>query len=165
MEKRNHQTAITMSINQIDEIKNCISRYLSVREHSKLELFEKLFKKEFSQKEIEVCILDYEVKGLQSDERFAELYVKSKYDGQRGPLLIKASLKRNGISKDIIDSVLLSYSNKDWEKSAVIALKKKVLPKKISTDKGKIQKQQKFLESRGFGYNIIRSAIDKFWKS
>ena len=38
-----------MSFNQIDEIKNCISRYLSIREHSKSELFEKLYRKKFDQ--------------------------------------------------------------------------------------------------------------------
>ena len=51
-----------MSVNQTDEIKNSIFRYLNIREHSKLELFEKLLKKKFKKEEIKYCILEFEKK-------------------------------------------------------------------------------------------------------
>ena len=43
-----------MSNKQIDEIKNSISRYLSMREHSKQELTDKLVKKNFNYENIKI---------------------------------------------------------------------------------------------------------------
>ena len=164
MGKGNQKIQIIMSINQIDEIKNCISRYLGIREHSKTELFDKLFKKNFNQIEIEECILDFETKGLQSDERYAQRYVESKYKAQKGPRLIESNLIKNGVNKKIINDALLSYTKQDWENSAIIALEKKTFSKKTFTDKIKVEKQKIFLMSRGFGYHIIEKAINRFWK-
>ena len=154
-----------MSVNQTDEIKNSIFRYLNIREHSKLELFEKLLKKKFKKEEIKYCILEFEEKGLQSDERYAEIYVRSKYKNQKGPRLIESNLRRNGIDKNIIRKTMLSYSNQDWEIAAVMALQKKTLSKQISTNEKKIEKQKAFLEMRGFGFSIIENAIKEFWNS
>jgi len=164
MGKGNQKILIIMSINQIDEIKNCISRYLGNREHSKRELFDKLFKKNFNQIEIEECILDFEAKGLQSDKRYAQIYVESKYEIQKGPRLIESNLIKNGVNKNIINDVLLSYTKQDWENSAIIALEKKTFSKKAFTDKIKVEKQKIFLTSRGFDYRIIEKAINRFWK-
>ena len=154
-----------MSFNQIDEIKNCISRYLSIREHSKSELFEKLYRKKFDQLQIKECISDFEVKGLQSDHRYAEIYVKLKIKAQKGPQLIKSNLIKNGINKSIISSVLLEYTREDWENAAITALKKKTFPDKFDNTDIKIKKQRSFLELRGFDYRIIEKAIEEFWKS
>ena len=70
----------------------------------------------------------------------------------------------NGINKNIINDVLLSYTKQDWENSAIIALEKKTFPKKAFTDKIKIEKQKTFLTSRGFDYHIIEKVINRFWK-
>ncbi|MEC9206292.1 MAG: RecX family transcriptional regulator [Pseudomonadota bacterium] len=159
------KTSKQMSVNQTDEIKNSIFRYLNIREHSKLELYEKLLKKNFKRKEIKECILEFEEKGLQSDKRYAELYAKSRFENQKGPYFIESNLRKNGVDKNIIRETLLAYSEHDWKNAAVIALEKKSLPKKLSTDKAKTEKQEMFLRTRGFGMNIIKNAINQFWQS
>ena len=154
-----------MSFSQIDEIKNCISRYLSIREHSKSELFEKLYRKKFDQSQIKECISDFEDKGLQSDQRYAEIYVKSKFKAQKGPQLITSNLMKNGINKNIIDAVLLDYTKEDWKNAAITALEKKTFSDKINNNEVRVKKQKLFLQLRGFDYSIIEKAIQEFWKS
>ena len=78
--------------NQIDDIKNSISRYLSMREHSRLEIFEKLIRKDFDQTLIDQCLLEFSTNNLLSDQRYTETFIRSKYNNGKGPSFIKASL-------------------------------------------------------------------------
>ena len=63
--------------------------FLSRREHSKKELFNKLFKRvndlELLNQEIDRLANE----GLQSDERFSEAYIRSKTQAGYGPIKIK----------------------------------------------------------------------------
>ena len=66
--------------------------FLSRREHSKKELFNKLFKRvndlEFLNQEIDRLANE----GLQSDERFSEAYIRSKTQAGYGPIKIKMAV-------------------------------------------------------------------------
>ena len=90
-----------MSNKQIDEIKNSISRYLSMREHSKQELTDKLVKKNFNYENFKICINDFCEKDLQSDNRYAESFVRSKYNANKGPNFIIPSLKNKGVDMNL----------------------------------------------------------------
>ena len=72
-----------MSKNDLEGIKNSISRYLSMREHSKSELTEKLLKKNYESDLIIRCINEFSEKGLQSDYRYTESYVRSKFNDKK----------------------------------------------------------------------------------
>ena len=61
--------------NQTDDIKDSISRYLSMREHSRKELIDKLSKKDFDMDSILKCVDEFSMKDLQSDDRYTESYV------------------------------------------------------------------------------------------
>ncbi len=111
--------------NQTADIKNSISRYLSMREHSRKELIDKLSKKYFEMDLILQCIDEFSTKNLQSDDRYTESFVRSKYNNHKGPNFISASLKSKGVSESIIDNVLSSYNEEDWQLIAIAALEKK----------------------------------------
>ena len=76
--------------------------FLSRREHSKKELFNKLFKRvndlELLNQEIDRLANE----GLQSDERFSEAYIRSKTQAGYGPIKIKMELTQKGISMNLI---------------------------------------------------------------
>tara|TARA_B100000029_G_scaffold503698_2_gene581164 strand:- start:629 stop:1090 length:462 start_codon:yes stop_codon:yes gene_type:complete len=152
-----------MSSSQIDEIKNSISRYLSIREHSRSELFDKLFQKKFESDDIETCLDSFAELGLQSDERFVETYVQSKYHNQKGPNLIRSELIKKKINIKIINKYLTLYDDNEWLESAIKALDKKSYPNTLTDDKI-IEKQKFFLSNRGFIKKTIDDAINKFWK-
>ena len=77
--------------------------FLSRREHSKKELFNKLFKRvndlELLNQEIDRLANE----GLQSDERFSEAYIRSKTQAGYGPIKIKMELAKKGISNNFLD--------------------------------------------------------------
>ena len=77
--------------------------FLSRREHSKKELFNKLFKRvndlELLNQEIDRLANE----GLQSDERFSEAYIRSKTQAGYGPIKIKMELTQKGISNNFLD--------------------------------------------------------------
>ena len=153
----------SMSKNDIDVIKNSISRYLSMREHSKLELEEKLLKKYFVKNLVLRCINEFSEKDLQSDYRYAESFIRTKFNDHKGEHFIRSSLKNKGISIDVIDKILLEYNYDDWLAKAISALEKKVFKNNLSeTDKKK--KQNIFLNNRGFTFKIIDNAINEYWK-
>ncbi|MBT3549321.1 MAG: regulatory protein RecX [Gammaproteobacteria bacterium] len=148
---------------QTADIKNSISRYLSMREHSRQELIEKLSKKDFDMHSILECIDEFSVKDLQSDYRYSESYTRSKYNNHKGPNFISASLKSKGISSSTINDVLSSYKEEDWKATAIAALEKKTIYKNIEPNKCKT-KQKMFLSGRGFTFRTIEYALNEFWK-
>ena len=152
-----------MSKSQIDDIKNSILRYLSMREHSRLELINKLSKKNFEMGMIVQCLDQFLQKKLQSDERYTESFVRSKYNDHKGPSFISASLKSKGVKVEIIDRYLSKFEDEDWNKTAIEALHKKSVSKNISKDKSK-EKQKNFLMQRGFRFKTIENAINEYWK-
>ena len=82
-----------MSKNDLGDIKNSISRYLSMREHSRLELEEKLTKKHYERDLIIECINEFTDKDLQSDFRYAESFARAKFNDHKGENFIRYSLK------------------------------------------------------------------------
>tara|TARA_B100001175_G_C19105784_1_gene447349 strand:- start:105 stop:515 length:411 start_codon:yes stop_codon:yes gene_type:complete len=135
-----------------------------MREHSKQELVDKLIRKKFESGEIKRCVDEFCEKDLQSDKRFAESYVRSRYNANKGPIYIISSLKSKGIDDNLINKSLSVYNEEDWQKSAMSALDKKKLPNKIKEVNGRKDKQKMFLRQRGFQYKTIENAIEEFWR-
>ena len=135
-----------------------------MREHSKQELTDKLVKKNFNYENIKICVNDFCEKDLQSDDRYAESFVRSKYNANKGPNFIISSLKNKGVDMNLINQSISVYNHNDWEKSALLALEKKVISSKNNDNEDIKRKQKLFLEQRGFGYKIIETAIKEYWK-
>ena len=152
-----------MSKNDLENIKNSISRYLSMREHSKSELAEKLLKKNYQSELIIRCIDEFTEEGLQSDYRYAESYIRSKFNDHKGENFIKLSLKNKGISTDLINEIMQGYDDQAWLKQAISALEKKAYKDDLNESDQK-KKQNAFLNSRGFSFKIIEKAINCYWK-
>jgi regulatory protein len=84
----------------------------------------------------------------QSDERFASeraLVLSRKY----GPAKIRQDLKARGIADEVIDRVC---SGDELERARQIVHKK--FPRQTS-DRKELAKRMRFLQSRGFSYEVI----------
>ena len=147
-----------MSSYNTEDIKKAINRYLKIREHSRKELQHKLLIKNFNEEDINSCIDFFKDQNLQSDERYAENYIRVKYESKKGPLLIKNHLSHTGVDKSIIETLLSNYTEKQWIDSAVSALQKKYTSVNDVADK-----MRNFLASRGFYKNTIDNAIKIFY--
>ena len=147
-----------MSSYNTEDIKKAINRYLKIREHSRKELQHKLLIKNFNEEDINSCIDFFKDQNLQSDERYAENFIRVKYEAKKGPLLIKNHLSHTSVDKVIVETLLSNYTEKQWIDSAVSALQKK-----YSNGNDNADKMRNFLISRGFYKNTIDNAIKIFY--
>ena len=148
-----------MPKNLNSDITKLITKYLSIREHSKLELQNKLSQKGHDLDNIRDCIDEFSSKDIQSDIRFTEEFIRSKLKKNKGPRLISSELVSRGITDSIINKKISEISYQEWCKAAFLALKKKLNGSSVSIeDKDKIYS---FLISRGFEHKMIKYAIDE----
>jgi regulatory protein len=121
------------------------------REHSKLELLQKLNLKGFDDSVINCSIALLAEQKYQSDKRFSEAFILLRYNQGKGPVKISVELKSRGISR--FDLTLFNW----------FELAKEVKYKKFgdvkSLDYKEEAKQKRFLQSRGFGFDEINQAF------
>lgn len=132
---------------------DCAIRLLSRREHSAMELYEKLKQKGFDQSDVQEAINRCQQLDLQKDDRFAEVYCRTRIRQGYGPLKISQELTGRGIDKHLTQQVLrqeepnwVAYALDVWQK------KRKGLSELSFSE---VQKQQRFLLYRGFSMDII----------
>ena len=148
-----------MPKNLNSDITKLITKYLSIREHSKLELHNKLTQKGHDSIDIRDCIDEFSSKDIQSDTRFTEEFIRSKLKKNKGPRLVSSELTIRGISGSLINKKISEISYQEWCNAALKALVKKLHGASVSIDnKDKIYS---FLISRGFDHKMIKYALDE----
>ncbi len=122
------------------------------REHSKLELEQKLTSKNFNIDDIDYSIQLLIKNNYQSDKRFAQEFIQMRFNQGKGPLKITAELKQRGVD------------GFDLSEFDFFALAKKVKNNKfginIPTEYKQQAKQKRFLQSRGFSFDQINNAFE-----
>lgn len=129
---------------------------LARREHSRLELYQKLKQRQFEPNVINAELDKLFEEGLQSDERFAEAFLRSRIDKGKGPNIILSELLQRGVDELLASTVLDSISAEQWCEMAYETMNKK-LGNESELDYDKQLKLMKFLNYRGF----TRSQIEK----
>lgn len=131
--------------------------YLSRREHSRLELITKLRKKEYTEEEIQAALVRVDKHDLQSDERFAEQFVRARVLKYSGPIRIKHELKQRGVDESLIISHV-DDQQIDWLQIAQTLYLKKYSTKE-ATDYQEKARRMRFLQSKGFPGDIIQTLM------
>tara|TARA_X000000368_G_scaffold260044_1_gene205669 strand:+ start:270 stop:731 length:462 start_codon:yes stop_codon:yes gene_type:complete len=132
-----------------------IMDFLSRREHSSKEIYQKMSRKVESKEMLLESIEELEQDGLLSDERFAESYFQSRKRRGFGPLRIKSELIQRGVKESLFYSLEKEI---DWSSNALDALKKK-LNGKVPQETKEILKLKNFLNYRGFEFQDIDKAF------
>jgi regulatory protein len=132
-----------------------IMDFLSRREHSSKEIYQKMSRKVESKEMLLESIKELEREGLLSDERFAESYFQSRKRRGFGPLRIKSELIQRGVKENLFYSLEKEI---DWSSNALDALKKK-LNGKMPQETKEILKLKNFLNYRGFEFQDIDKAF------
>ena len=92
-------------------------RLLGTREHSRFELRRKLLRGRATDGAestwVDPVLDDLTGRGLLSDVRFAESFVRRGVDRGHGPLKIRAGLRTRGVAENIIDDTL-TFSDEFW---------------------------------------------------
>lgn len=122
------------------------------REHSRAELARKLAPHAASSEVLEALLDALQTKKQLSDERYAEArahWLSRKYGAAR----IRQDLKAHGIAEAVAERV---SSVGDLEKARAILARKY---RTAATTREEAAKRARFLQSRGFSYDTIRSAL------
>jgi len=123
------------------------------REHSQLELSNKLQLKGFDDVDIKDSINLLIEQNYQSDERFSEAFILMRYNQGKGPAIISLELKKRGIES-------FDLSIFDWFNLAKEVREKK-FGKNLPSDYKTQAKQKRFLKSRGFDFDQIDQAFPR----
>ncbi|MCD6040737.1 MAG: recombination protein RecX [Burkholderiales bacterium] len=135
------------------ELKARALRHLVRREHSRDELARKLSPHAESPEILEGLLRELESKKQLSNERFAEVrahWLSRKYGAAR----IRQDLKSKGISDDLSDRAAAGMN--ELQKAREILARKYRQP---ATTREEHARRARFLQSRGFSYDTIRSAL------
>ena len=136
-----------------DKIRFKILDLLSRREHSFKELIEKLKNRVNSEKRLFEELTKLKEENLQSDERFAESYTRSRSVKGFGPEKISFELKSRGISENLISKIVYSEQI-NWMEIIKKEFRKKFSVNNDFTEED-ISRAKKFLLQRGFEFDQI----------
>lgn len=129
---------------------------LATREHSRAELKRKLEAKAEEGDDVEAVLDRMAETGLQSDERFAESYVRS-HASRVGTQRLQYELLRRGVTDDVASKALSETLEEDeLTRARGVWLKKFGQP---PSERQEWARQARFLQSRGFSAEIIRKLL------
>lgn len=131
---------------------------LSMREHSTKELMDKLTRKGYEPESIDVVIEECLKNNYLNDQRFAEIYWRSRSSKGFGPNKILMELKLRGISATLAQETALQ-PELDFYDVIKKTYQKKYKNTEIIDYKDKA-KRQNYLYQRGFSSDEIRSIIN-----
>ncbi len=146
-----------MSDNDTKIINHSITRLLARREHSKSEIMTKLLSKGYDAELVKQQLALFVEKNIQSDERFVEVYIRSKMQKGHGKKRIKMSLSQHDIDENLIESGFAATDDSFFD-TVIVVYQKKYGDKPIADWKDK-QKRMRFLQYRGFTAEQINVAI------
>lgn len=133
---------------------------LARREHSFHELLDKLATK-FPDldpvAELRPVLEVLRAEGLQSDQRFAEAWVRYRSSRGIGPLKIRAELQPRRLATELLEAAL-QQEGIDWEAQCEAVFLRKFRPTRGADAREKMR-WQRFLLQRGFGHAEIRAVL------
>lgn len=127
------------------------------REHSRVELNQKLSKKGFAQDQIGRALEQLLARDLQSDQRFVEDFVRSRTLKGNGPLRIVQELKMRGIDDGLFNA-WIDTQPIDWFEIACHTYSKKYGSSE-ARDMREKAKRMRYMQSKGFPGDIIRRVM------
>jgi regulatory protein len=135
--------------------------YLAKREYSVSELAQKLNKVarqyELDADEIPAILADFKKRNWVSDTRFTEQILharKSKFGSAR----IANELREKGVSDELISEAVQDVKENELANAKAVWRKKYDMP---PASREEWAKQARFLQSRGFGFEIIKKVINE----
>ena len=134
------------------ELKARALRYLVRREHSRAELARKLAPHAESEEALNAVVDLLLSKKQLSDERFAEERARS-LSRKYGAAKVRQDLKERGVADEIAERV---SAEGDLDRARAILSRKYRVP---ATTREEQAKRARFLQGRGFSYEVIRSVL------
>jgi regulatory protein len=136
-------------------------RFLSRREHSQIELRDKLVQKAFDKDIVDQVLSNLIKKDYLNDQRYARLVINDEINLKRsGPLLIKNKLLKKGIHINLVNDLLEELYHEDLQFNNCSELAEKKLRLLNNLDPLPQKKRLiSFLTQKGYSWDIIGKVI------
>lgn len=136
-----------------------VDYWLTLRDHSRKELYEKIHRKGITDEIAEEVLNKYADRGYIDDYRFAERFVETKIEYQQyGKQGLKYKLKEKGVDSEIIDQILETVdADTELLNAQTVAYKKAVSNRKQDNQK-RVNQIVGLLARRGYTSNVFKIA-------
>lgn len=131
--------------------------FLARREHAKSEVQHKLRHHGFDEEIAAGVVDELSRQRLLSDERFAEVFIRSRAERGQGPVRLRAELRQLQVPSDLVERYLQA-ADVDWTTLARQVRRRK-FGDRIANLPAERAKQMRFLQYRGFSADQIRAAL------
>jgi len=128
---------------------------LSRREHSRMELMRKLAPHTDNADDLTTLLDDLQTRGWLSDARFAEQVVNARQN-RYGSRKLAFELREKGVDEDLINAALVNLHDTELERARAVWERKFG---QIPASAQEQAKQIRFLQSRGFAWEVIRKIL------
>lgn len=130
-------------------------KYLSAREHSRLELARKLARYAQESDDVEALLDALQAAQLLSQERFSESLVRRR-SARFGNGRILAELQTHGVDPDTLAHLRHTLNGSEQERARIVWARKFG---KAAADTAERARQMRFLQQRGFSTQAIRAVL------
>ena len=138
-------------------------RLLARREHSRVELRDKLIRRGHREDLVEHALVKLVEQDYVSDSSYVEVCVRSRLQKGDGPLKIRAYLQSHGIGNELIDDHLSSEDD-FWLKRALATDQKCRTRHRFSPEDATSQRAKairaRFLKNRGYPASLIARVLE-----
>ena len=131
--------------------------YLAKREYSYVELGQKLRAYAEESDDIVALLDDFKQRGWLSDARFTEQLVHAR-KAKFGSARVANELREKGIEDGLIASAVEAIKSNELENAIAVWQKKFKTP---PSNREEWAKQARFLQSRGFGFDLIKKILNR----
>lgn len=149
---------------ELNKVIHSALNFLSYRQRSEKEIYDKLKQKGFNESDIETAIEYCKSKNYINDREFAISFINDKVNLNKfGSQRIKFELIRKGISQNIIDEVL----DLQWEDEYDTALdlgRNKMYSYRDDDKLARYRKLGGFLQRKGYSYDIVNKVLKELIK-
>lgn len=143
---------------QRQTLKDSAFRLLARREHSQFELRQKLAQKGWPKSWIVELVNWLAEEGWQSDERFAQSFVRDKLMQRQGRLkIIAQATQQRGLDRELLEQVLAQHEV-DW-RSQCREVHARKFGEQPPEDKKQWAKRVRYLQQRGFNSDEIFAVL------
>lgn len=130
--------------------------YLGKREYSYHELGQKLKTYAEETDDIPALLEDFKTRGWLSDKRFTDQLVHAR-QVKFGSGKVANELRQKGVADDLISDAIISLKENELSNATEVWRKKFKTP---ASNRDEWAKQARFLQSRGFGFDIIKKVLN-----
>lgn len=143
---------------------NNILKFIGYRSRSEKEIILRLRKKKIDEKMIAIIMQKLQEWKFIDDTAFAKQWIESRVVNRHKSIrLVRLELLKKGIKKEIIDSLFENLS-KENDVTSIEAIIRRKIKKLNIQDRDDLQKLSRYLLGKGFDWETVKEAINKFRK-